>query len=709
MPPTLWRRRAQSQCTNERYGGDLLIHALVVVAVWVSVSGCGSEQEDNAATSPEKRSAATETRASGETSQRTSASITFTSDRDGDFEIYAMDTDGTDQTRLTDNASYDGQPTLSFEGEQVALASDRDGSNDIYVMDSNDGQQTRLTTAAVRSHEPLEPSFSPDGSKIAFARTRTEEESFLFDDPEIYVMDSDGTNAKRVTNNQVTDFNPVFSPGGDKIAFTSEREGNSEIYVMDSDGTNVTRLTHSPAESEVWPVFSPDGDKIAFTRITGSDQSPIADIYIMSADGTDQSRLTDSPAYDAQPAFSPGGDKIAFTSNRDVSDFEIYAMDSEGTNLTRLTKNRTEDHRPVFSSAPRSTTVAEPRASEGSNPIRLTDNLCYYPTTQDRTVVLSPDGSKVTFHGCGDSTGIFVANSDGTGVTDHTGSQDVEEGQYGLTFSPSSDRIVFQRETAASVVDDDLYAVDLDGTNLRNLTDDPSETTHHWPTFSPDGDKIAFLRTSGPNEALRSDIYVMNADGTDPTNLTKNLRGLEILGVYSPDEWPAFSPSGEKVAFVGTTESGESPNSDIYVIGAHGTSLTNLTDSPEESENWPTFSSDGQKVAFVRNTGYEKSDIYVANIDGTDLTRLTDNPGPEVQPAFIPGTKKVAFVSPRDGDDDIYTVDSDATNLTNLTNTDSSSENNPAFSADGTKMAFARARYDSGGLVAEICVMTLGD
>ena len=678
----------------------------IVVSLCLLASGCDSKQDS--ALKNKEGSTVTATSAVGESLQKTSTSIMFESDRDGDFEIYAMDTDGTDQTRLTDNASYDGQPALSSEGKQVAFASDRDGSDDVYIMGPNGGQQTRLTTSAVRGHEPPEPSVSPDGSKVAFARTRTQDDSLLFDDPEIYVMDSDGTNAMRVTNNQTTDFNPVFSPDGSKLAFTSEREGNSEIYVMDSDGTDQTRLTSSPEANEFWPVFSPDGDKIAFTRISGSDQSPMADIYIMSADGTDQARLTDSSAYDAQPAFSPSGNRIAFTSDRD-GDLEIYTMDSDGTNLTRLTRNRAVDDLPVFSTAPR-TTVAKPstNVSDASDVIRLSDNLCYYPTTQDRTVILSPDGSKVAFYGCGDYIDIFVANSDGTGVTNLTGSltgsQDVAAGHYGLVFSPSNDRIVFQRESAASVLDDDLYVVNLDGTNLRNLTDEPSAATHHWPAYSPDGKKIAFLRTSGPNEAPTSDIYAIGADGTDPTNLTDNLKGLEIGGTY-----PAFPPRGEKVAFVGTTGSGESSNSDIYVAATDDTGLTNLTDSPEVSESWPTFSSDGQKIAFLRSTGYEKSDVYVANIDGTGLTRLTDHPGPEVQPTFILGTKKVAFVSPRDGDDDIYTISSDGTGLTNVTRTNSSSENNPAFSADGTKMAFARARYDSGGLVAEICVMSLGD
>jgi Tol biopolymer transport system component len=669
---------------------------LWIVALCLLVGGCDGEQEDGA-------SKEAGTTAAGEASRTTSTSIAFESDRDGDFELYAMDSDGTDQTRLTDNSTYDGQPAPAPGGRKVAFASDRDGSNDVYAMGLKGAEETRLTTGTVRGRELLAPAYAPDGSKIVFVSTRQTDLGYLYGDPEVFVMDSDGTNQRSLTRDPAADASPVFSPDGEKIAFVSNRDGNNEIYAMNSDGTDLTRLTNSAEANEYWPVFSPDGEKIAFTSLTGPEQSSTADIRVMDSDGTNQESLTESPAYDAQPSFSPDGEKVAFTSDRD-GDFEIYTMNPDGTDVARLTNNRATDGVPKFSARPRPTTVVASRATEpeNSDPTRLTDNLCYYPTTEQK-VVVSPDGSRVAFNGCGSAanTDVFVANSDGTGTTNLTNNPEVVEGQFGLTFSPDSDRIVFRREVYVSG-DDDIYSMTSDGTDLTNLTDGPETATEQWPTFSPDGDTLAFVRTTGPNESPATDIYTINPDGTDLTRLTN-----------SPQEsegGPVFSPDGGRIAFTRTPVTGGMTHSDIYVMGSDGSDLTNVTASPRVSESWHAFLADGRKVAFVRTSGLEKADVYAVNLDGTGLVRLTSHPAWEGSLSPIPGTDRVAFVSPRDGDDDIYAIESDGTGLINLTDTDSASETNPAFSADGTTMAYASTRRErSGYLVNEIYVVELED
>ena len=97
-----------------------------------------------------------------------------------------------------------------------------------------------------------------------------------------------------------------------KIAFRSDRDGNGEIYVMNADGTNQTRLTNNSAE-DIWPSWSPDGTKIAFM----SDRDGNGEIYVMNADGTNQTRLTNNSATEYCPSWSPDGTKIVFMSNRD--------------------------------------------------------------------------------------------------------------------------------------------------------------------------------------------------------------------------------------------------------------------------------------------------------------------------------------------------------------------------------------------------------
>jgi Tol biopolymer transport system component len=127
---------------------------------------------------------------------------------------------------------------------------------------------------------------------------------------EIYVMEADGTNRLRLTNNRFLDNEPVWSPDGQRIAFVSERDRNRDIFVMNADGTDMIQLTNNISDNYS-PTWSPDGTKIAFVsdRDGGWDKS---EIYVMNTDGSDQVRLTNNDARDLQPVWSPDGRKIAF-------------------------------------------------------------------------------------------------------------------------------------------------------------------------------------------------------------------------------------------------------------------------------------------------------------------------------------------------------------------------------------------------------------
>ena len=124
----------------------------------------------------------------------------------------------------------------------------------------------------------------------------------IFGAQNIAAQDTDGDGVPDVRDNCPTTFNP------EKIAFTSTRDGNFEIYVMNSDGTNQTRLTNN-STADFEPSFSPDGSKIAFTSFRDGN----SEIYVMNADGTNQTNLSNNSAFDGQPSFSPDGSQIAFT------------------------------------------------------------------------------------------------------------------------------------------------------------------------------------------------------------------------------------------------------------------------------------------------------------------------------------------------------------------------------------------------------------
>jgi len=137
-----------------------------------------------------------------------------------------------------------------------------------------------------------------------------------------------------ISKDAYTNEHPAISAVGQKLAFTSSRDGNQEIYVLDLKRKSETRLTRKQA-ADRYPAWSPDGHKIAFTsERAGADNT---DIFIMNRDGTGVMQLTHNKAADLTPAWSPGGSKVAFVSNRDERNLEVYTINTDGSKLTMIT------------------------------------------------------------------------------------------------------------------------------------------------------------------------------------------------------------------------------------------------------------------------------------------------------------------------------------------------------------------------------------
>ena len=265
--------------------------------------------------------------------------IAFSSNRDGTWNIYVMNADGSKETKITKDITGKVQTLLddisiswSPDGTKIVFDFMDRGTFDIYTADSDGNNVLTLTTNP--THDCF-PAWSPNGSQIAFASNRDK-------NWEIYVMNSDGTEKTRLTNNTAADLFPCWSPDGTKIAFTSSRDGNDEIYVMNSDGSNQTRLTDN-ITADSFPSWSPDGTKIAFTSARDAND----EIYVMNSNGSNQTRITDNSAQDDTPKWSPDGTEIVFTSNRD-GNFQIYTMDADGSNQTRITNNSADDRWPAW-------------------------------------------------------------------------------------------------------------------------------------------------------------------------------------------------------------------------------------------------------------------------------------------------------------------------------------------------------------------------
>ena len=290
------------------------------------------------------------------------AQIAFMSHRDGNPEIYVMNADGSNPRRLTNNRGWDFAPAWSPDGKRIAFVSDRDGhvhakhgwsTNEIYVMDTDGGNQQNLTNDP---HDDRSPSWSPDGKRIVFSANRN------WDNPQsidIYVMDADGNNLQRLTNNPNEDQDPSWSPDGERIVFSASRKGHvedkfgitDEIYVMDADGENQQRLTDN--RNNDWsPSWSPDSKRIAFMSDRKGDAVNF-DIYVMDADGGNLQNLTNHRGWDGSPSWSPDGQRIVFNSDRDgPRNYEIYVMDADGGNLQNLTNHPVSDAGPAWLNSP---------------------------------------------------------------------------------------------------------------------------------------------------------------------------------------------------------------------------------------------------------------------------------------------------------------------------------------------------------------------
>jgi Tol biopolymer transport system component len=209
----------------------------------------------------------------------------------GDDDIFAMDADGTNQVRLTDNAVEDSFPGFSPNGQKIVFTTRIGGADlEIALMDADGQNIVPLTENGVND---TQPSFSPDGSRIVFRRSEP-------GDDEIFVMNADGGDQHALTVNSVPDIAPGWAPDGQKIVFARGTGAPRQIFVMDADGANQTPLTNTSA-NDLWPSFSPDGQKIVFVRFTGGP----ADLMIMPASGGDAVPLFESPAVDFWTNWQP--------------------------------------------------------------------------------------------------------------------------------------------------------------------------------------------------------------------------------------------------------------------------------------------------------------------------------------------------------------------------------------------------------------------
>jgi TolB protein len=282
--------------------------------------------------------------------------------RDG-ANLFTVGADGSGLTRLTGLRGVEGDSSWSPDGSKVAFVRARNperGPYEIWVVNADGSGLVRLTRHRGFS---IAPAWSQDGGKIVYATDAGRRRRLG-----LYVMNSDGSGKQRLRTSRTRDYSdPSWSPDGAKVAFAilrpaeTQRGFDSSIAVIDADdGGNLRRLTRRGGPDELNPNWSPDGTDIAFERNRLFDVRQ-SDIWLMNADGSGKRRITATSVYETNPVFSPDGARIAFTGDRDNRrlsrerlgrGFELYTMALDGSGIVRVTTNRRPDLFPDWQPLP---------------------------------------------------------------------------------------------------------------------------------------------------------------------------------------------------------------------------------------------------------------------------------------------------------------------------------------------------------------------
>jgi len=250
----------------------------------------------------------------------------------GNYDIFLMSPDGSNQQQITDHSAAELQPVISNDGNKIAFSSDRNGDHDLYVMNTDGSNIQRLTQ--LNNSYTIQATWSPDDSQLAFDAVGSSGYR------NIYSINADGTNMKLLTDDEGNDKLPSWSPDGSKIAFNSERFDASkedyadgeDIFTVNADGGGIQFVTENDA-TNTHARWSPDGTKLVF--VSNNNNGSEVEIYVMNADGGSPQRLTNNSYYaDSHPSWSSDGATIVFEGENG-----LYTISSGGGTAQKISNS----------------------------------------------------------------------------------------------------------------------------------------------------------------------------------------------------------------------------------------------------------------------------------------------------------------------------------------------------------------------------------
>jgi TolB protein len=511
----------------------------------------------------------------------------------------------------------------------------------------------------------------------------------------LYVANADGSGEHAVTQPGSLNYNPAWSPKGDWIAFTTEREGSADLFRMHPDGSGVERLTDSPAFDDQ-AAFSPDERQIAFvsTRAAG-----FANLWILDVATHAARPLTSGHGGDFRPAWSPDGKWIAFSSDRE-SDLpsakgrwerlqlvDIYVVHPDGSGLKRITAHGGFCGTPKWESDSESVVAYCMTAQE------TWSNRAWDGDTDDtlEKIDIASGATTPVKAGPGVKMAPSILPSGDIGYLRQDQSQHgvfYGDGKHGPTgadvafpaWSPDGQRLAYSRFVLdRSAVPHRLWS--------RNKDFDLS-WTGVLPAYDPSGANLAVTRIDGMDSTA---LLVFDQAGSSRTLLH---RDELILG-------PQWSPDGKQVVFgigkfsafldfdVGERKPVDPVNggAQVGIINADGTGFHVITGGPNNNA-FPSFSPDGKKIVY-RTAGPGEDGLRIMNLSDKSTVKLTsdwDN-----FPIWSPQGSLVAFVRRIGNDFEVFTIHPDGTGLTQLTHI-RGNEAHLAWSPDGKRLLFTSSR-----------------
>lgn len=250
--------------------------------------------------------------------------------------LHVVDADGSNDVGLTTEA--DLRVDWSPASDRVVVERGVSGRSELWRRDTNGGTgQQRLSQAG--TYDDKAPSWSPDGTQIAFVSDRS-------GNSDVYVIDANGQNPHNLTNHPLNDGDsgneaPQWNPDGSRLMFISARAGTRDIWVMNADGSEPQNLTQSTV-AEQHPRWSPNGLQVLYTVAVATDQIAT---YLMNADGSNQHAIAADNGQDEEAEFSPDGSRFVWQTNRitENGDLEIYIARLDGESQVRITTDERND------------------------------------------------------------------------------------------------------------------------------------------------------------------------------------------------------------------------------------------------------------------------------------------------------------------------------------------------------------------------------